>query len=163
MMTTALLYLDKENRKYISLFLENRYTGMLVGGFGCLVVVAPYALLYQGVALTDRGGMVDSRLLLPLLTFAMLGNFLEEGLFRGYVLGVLKERNKPLVAGIYSGLVFALCHVFLATTVTDIGLPLLFFTLWEGAIAGLIGAKYGLMPATLCHGGAIFLASSGLF
>ena len=39
---------------------------------------------------------------------------------------------------------------------------LLAFTLWEGTIAGLVGAKGGVLPATLTHGGAIFLLSSGL-
>ena len=30
-------------------------------------------------------------------------------------------------------------------------------------IAGLVGAKGGVLPATLTHGGTIFLLSSGLF
>ena len=47
-------------------------------------------------------------------------------------------------------------------TVSDIGYPLLVFTLWEGTIAGIVGARGGVIPATLTHGGAIFLLSSGL-
>jgi hypothetical protein len=48
------------------------------------------------------------------------------------------------------------------TLVTGAGYPLLLFTLWEGIIAGLVGARGGALPATLTHGLAIFLLSSGL-
>src|SRR5690606_21042 len=41
----------------------------------------------------------------------------------------------------------ALCHVFLATTVTAAGAPLLLFTLWEGVICGVVGARHGVLPA----------------
>ena len=58
-------------------------------------------------------------------------------------------------------MVFAFCHVYLAMTVTGVGYPLLVFTLWEGVIAGLVGAN-GVLPSTVTHGGAIFLLSSGL-
>jgi membrane protease YdiL (CAAX protease family) len=92
----------------------------------------------------------------------MLGNFVEEGLFRGYLLGYLKEYQSPLAAGISSGVIFAFCHIFLAITVTDTGYPLLVFALWEGCIAGIVGSRYGVIPATISHGGAIFLLSSGL-
>jgi hypothetical protein len=68
----------------------------------------------------------------------------------------------PINAGIASGVVFAFCHIFLAITVTAAGYPLLVFTLWEGIIAGIIGAKGGVLCSTLTHGGAIFLLSSGL-
>jgi len=97
-----------------------------------------------------------------LLVFALLGNFLEEVLFRGYVLGLLERRYGSVAAGVLSGVVFSFCHVFLATTVTGIGAPLLAFALWEGIIAGVVGARYGIVPAALTHGGAIFLLSSGL-
>jgi uncharacterized protein len=46
--------------------------------------------------------------------------------------------------------------------VTGVGYPLLVFTLWEGVIAGVVGAKRGVLPAALTHGGTIFLLSSGL-
>ena len=50
----------------------------------------------------------------------------------------------PIKAGVDSGVVFAFCHIFLATTmttVTDVGYPLLVFTLWEGTIVGIVGSK----------------------
>jgi membrane protease YdiL (CAAX protease family) len=96
------------------------------------------------------------------LAFALLGNLLEETLFRGYVLGLLALNMTRIEAGVASGLVFAFCHVYLATTVTAVGYPLLVFTLWEGTIAGVVGARSGVLPAALTHGGAIFMLSSGL-
>ena len=69
---------------------------------------------------------------------------------------------KPIEAGLASGVVFAFCHIFLATTMTGVGYSLLAFTLWEGVIAGVVGATWGVVPSTLTHGGAIFLLASGL-
>lgn len=58
---------------------------------------------------------------------------------------------------------FAACHAFLATTVTDVGWPLLAFTLWEGLICAFLRLRWGVIPAAIAHGLAIFLLSSGLF
>lgn len=160
----AVLYLlDKENRKYLIWFADNKLFGILYGFTGALFIVLPFILLYKNIDINHRGGTVSTSLLVPVLIFAILGNFFEEGLFRGYVLGFLKQKQKPLTAGINSGLIFAFCHIYLAITVTGIGLPLLLFTLWEGIVCGLIGTKYGIIPSTIAHGGAIFLLSSGLF
>ena len=83
-------------------------------------------------------------------------------LFRGYVYGYLAQRMTPIRAGVWSGVVFAFCHVYLASTVTGVGHPLLLFTMWEGVIAGVVGARCGVLASALTHGGAIFLLSSGL-
>jgi membrane protease YdiL (CAAX protease family) len=133
-----------------------------VGLVGVLVVVGPLAVAYRHVPIAARGGLVPHDLLLPTLVFALLGNLLEEALFRGYVYGWLIQTMRPLSAAVVSGVVFAFCHSYLATTVTGVGYPLLVFTLWEGTIAGVVGAKCGVLPAALTHGGAIFLLSSGL-
>jgi hypothetical protein len=162
--TVAALYMaDRENREHLVWFREDSVLGTVLGVVGSIAVVAPFFLLYPRIEMGARGGPVASSLLLPILIFTLLGNLFEETLFRGYVLRYLEEKHRPLIAGIYSGLVFAICHIFLATTVTGIGTPILLFTIWEGVIAGLVGAKYGLIPATLTHGGAVFLLSSGLF
>ncbi len=162
LMMLALYFLDGENSRYIVWFQNSKLKGLLFGLLGCIVVVAPFLYFYNDVAIAERGGAVAKGLLPSLLVFTMLGNFLEEGLFRGYVLGYLRQREGWIIAGIYSGVLFAFCHIFLATTVTDIGLAMLIFTLWEGVIVGLVGSKYGIIPATLTHGGVIFLLSSGL-
>lgn len=160
---STLYFFDQENRNHLVWFHGNKWMGVVVGVVGCMMVILPFLIIYQGIDMSLRGGPVSATLILPILIFAMFGNLLEEGLFRGYVLGFLKTRNKPMIAGLNSGLIFAFCHIFLALTVTSIGLPLLLFTLWEGVIAGLVGTKYGIIPATLTHGGAIFFLSSGLF
>ena len=154
---------DQENRQYLVWFRRDKLIGLTLGLLGGILVVLPFSILYRGIDIAQRGGAVDTVLLIPVLIFALLGNLFEEGLFRGYVLGSLQCKQNRLLAGIASGVVFAFCHIFLAITVTNVGLSLLLFALWEGVIAGLVGAGYGIIPSTLCHGGAVFLLSSGLF
>lgn len=157
------LYLaDRDNREHLVWLRGNSIWGVLLGMIGSFVVIAPFLLGYARIEIGARGGPVARSLLLPILIFALLANLFEETLFRGYALSYFDQRQPPLMAGISSGLAFAVCHTFLAITVTGVGMPLLAFTLWEGTIAGLVGAKYGVLPATLTHGGAVFLLSSGL-
>jgi hypothetical protein len=61
--------------------------------------------------------------------FALLGNLLEELLFRGYVYNYFRTKDVDLRAGV---------------------------------ICGIVGAKYGVLPAAVVHGGAIFMLTSGL-
>lgn len=155
---------DRDNRRYVRWLGEGSPAiGVLVGLAAALIVVLPLFIVYRSTPIVVRGGPVSPSLLLPLAVFAFLGNFLEEGLFRGYVLEHLAETRSRVVAAVGSGLAFAFCHVFLASTVTDAGIPLLAFTVWEGVIAGLVAARFGVIPATLTHGGAVFLLASGLF
>ncbi|MCK5201461.1 MAG: CPBP family intramembrane metalloprotease [Spirochaetales bacterium] len=158
----GLYLLDKENREYLKWFKENKLIGILIGIVGCVLVVLPFFVFYKFINIDLRGGIVQSALMLPLLVFALFGNLFEETLFRGYVIGCIDSSKSMLYKGFLSGVIFSLCHIFLAITVTDIGTPLLVFTLWEGVIVGAVGVKYGIIPATLTHGGAIFLLSSGL-
>jgi uncharacterized protein len=155
-------YFDQENQALIKWTRGKVAVGLLWGIAGMVVVVAPLAAVYQFTPIEDRGGTVPFRIIPAILVFALLGNLFEETLFRGYVLGLLAQKMTPIQAGICSGVVFSFCHIFLAITVTDIGYPLLVFTLWEGVIAGIVGAMGGVIPSTLTHGGTIFLLSSGL-
>jgi membrane protease YdiL (CAAX protease family) len=162
MLSLGFYFLDRENQPLFRWIRRAIPAGFLWGLCGAVVVVAPLAAVYQYTPIESRGGAVPSGMIPSILIFALLGNLLEEALFRGYVYGHLAEQIPPLRAGLVSGVVFAFCHVFLATTVTGVGYPLLIFTLWEGIIAGIVGAKSGVLPAALTHGGAIFLLSSGL-
>lgn len=158
-----LLVADKENSREVAFLKKEKAAhGWLSSILGLVILLAPLLALYQSTGIEERGGWVESRLLGSILVFALFGNLLEELLFRGYVYNVLKRKEADLRAGVISGFVFALCHVFLATTVTSVGVPLLLFTLWEGVICGIVGAKYGILPATVVHGGAIFMLTSGL-
>lgn len=155
-------FFDKDNRKFFIWFRGRRVHGILAGILTAILVVIPFLIMYRHIPIEQRGGEVSSSLIVPILVFALLGNLLEEGLFRGLVLGHLEINSYGIKSGILSGLIFSFCHIFLATTVTSIGLPIIIFTSWEGIIAGIVGAKYGVIPSTLTHGGAIFILSSGL-
>jgi membrane protease YdiL (CAAX protease family) len=158
----GLYYLDRDNRPLVQWIRGSVPVGFFWGIGGMILVVAPLAAIYQFTAIEFRGGPVPYHVLPAILVFALLGNLLEETLFRGYVFGSLAEQMTPLMAGISSGVVFAFCHIFLASTVSGIGFPLLAFTMWEGIIAGIVGSKSGVLFSTITHGGTIFLLSSGL-
>ena len=64
-------------------------------------------------------------------------------------------------AALVSGLLFGLCHAFLATTVTQVGAPIVVFTVIEGVVAGLVYCRAGLLGASLAHGLAIFALAAG--
>ena len=158
----GLYFLDRQNRSLVRWMRGDVTLGVVSGLFAALVVVAPCLAIYRHTPIDARGGAVPAGNIPALLAFTLLGNLVEELLFRGYVYGWLSEQMPPIRAGLASGVIFAFCHVFLAITVTDVGYSLLVFTLWEGMIAGMVGAKWGVLPSTLTHGGAIFLLSSGL-
>jgi uncharacterized protein len=153
---------DRANRPLLQWTRGNVPLGLLVGMAGTILVVLPLAIVYRFVPIESRGGPIPLAHLPAILCFALLGNLLEEAIFRGYVYGDLVRTRTPTQAGIASGFVFAFCHIYLATTVTSIGYPLLVFTLWEGIIAGLVASRHGVLASTATHGGAIFLLSSGL-
>lgn len=158
----ALYFFDRENQPLFRWTRGSLLAGIVFGLAAAALVVTPFLLTYRHVPIELRGGPVVRSLLPAIFVFAMLGNLLEEALFRGYVLGALAQSMSPLRAGVWSGVVFAFCHIYLATTVTSVGYGLLLFTLWEGIIAGLVGARWGVISSTLTHGGAIFLLTSGL-
>lgn len=110
----------------------------------------------------QRGVVVFYVLLLPLLTLALLGNFMEEVLFRGYIQGYLERRTSMWRAALLSGLLFAVGHVFLSATVTDLGIMVIVFTLYEGVVCGIVRMKHGIIAATLTHGLTIFVLASGI-
>jgi membrane protease YdiL (CAAX protease family) len=161
-LSLSIYYLDRANRPIFRWTRGHLGYGIILGLGGALLVVAPSIAVYRHIPIQFRGGPVPVQILPAIFAFAMLGNLLEEALFRGYVLGALMQKMAPLRAGIWSGVVFAFCHVYLATTVTSVGWSLLVFTLWEGVIAGIVGAKGGVISSTVTHGGAIFLLTSGL-
>ncbi|MFI7611443.1 CPBP family intramembrane glutamic endopeptidase [Nonomuraea terrae] len=134
--------------------------GLGLGG-GALAA-APVLLLTQFTPLGGRGGAVAAGLLPVLLFFCLAGNLAEEVLFRGFLQGRLEEDGAPVRAALLSGVLFAACHAFLATTVTTVGWPLLAFTLAEGLICAFLRLRHGVIAAALAHGSAIFLLSCGL-
>ncbi|NBV16132.1 CPBP family intramembrane glutamic endopeptidase [Janthinobacterium sp.] len=96
-----------------------------------------------------------------LLGFALAANCYEELLFRGLLQQQLRAWLPAWRAALASGLLFGLCHAFLATTVTQVGAPILVFTVIEGVVAGLVYCRAGLLGASLAHGLAIFALAAG--
>lgn len=134
--------------------------GLAYGVLGCLVVSALPFVSHRLSGATS-GPPVAPALVAPLLAFALVGNLLEEFLFRGHVQGLFEESVGAIRAALLSGVLFAFCHVYLATTVTNAGVGALVFTLAEGLVAGLVRARSGVLPAAVTHGGAIFLLAAG--
>ena len=158
-------YCDREAKSLLVWFRASPIIGILVGTAAAIVVVLPAVAVYRFTDLDMRGGPVPTGLLPAILTTTMLGNLYEETLFRGYLQGYLEKSFpspwwKPAVL---SGVAFGFGHSFLALTVTNVGPMLLVFATWEGVIAGLVRAKFGVIPATFAHGLAIFLLAGGFF
>ncbi|MDQ0087877.1 membrane protease YdiL (CAAX protease family) [Paenibacillus anaericanus] len=135
----------------------------IYGLMGAIIICAPLLILYQYIPLADRGGSLSYNLLLPICFIALCGNFMEETLFRGYAQGYFEKYSSPIKAAVLSGILFAVGHIFLASTVTDLGMVLLGFTLYEGLICAFVRMKHGVLASTISHGMAIFILSSGLF
>lgn len=156
------MYGNRSLNGYLVWFGSNKPLSLVAGLVGAAVVIAPFLILYGQVPIDQRGGVVSSELLLPLLTLALLGNFMEEVLFRGYIQGYIEQRTGMWRAAVLSGMLFAVGHVFLSATVTDLGIMVLAFTLYEGVVCGIVRMKHGIIAATLTHGLAIFILASGL-
>lgn len=87
---------------------------------------------------------------------------MEEVIFRGYWQGLFKKKYGAKLAIILSGMMFSAVHIFLASTVTSVGIGVLLFTLYEGLICAFVASKQGVIASTITHGMAIFVLASGI-
>ncbi|WP_308798975.1 CPBP family intramembrane glutamic endopeptidase [Agromyces silvae] len=160
----ALVFLTLRDRALSGLVRWGRpnVSTIAMGVGGGLLAAAPVLALSAWHPIDGRGGAVALALLPALAFMAFAGNLGEEVFFRGYLQGRLERAMPAVRAAVLSGVLFAACHAFLATTVTDVGWPLLAFTLWEGLICAFLRMWRGVIPAAIAHGLAIFLLSSGL-
>lgn len=158
--------LSPELKAYLIWFKKDKVKGIITGVLGALAVALPF-VIYQisSVPINERGGIVPGYIVPFILFITLTGNLFEEVLFRGYFQGLLEKKYKINIykAGLISGVLFSFGHIFLAYNITNVGLPILIFALWEGSIAGLVRARYGIVPAVFTHGLAVFILSSGLF
>lgn len=152
---------DEKLRKLVKWGTPN-FSTIGLGVLGGLLAAAPILAISFGEPMESRGGMVAAVVLPALAFMALAGNLGEEVFFRGYLQGRLEQAMPAVRAALFSAFLFAACHAFLATTVTDVGWPLLAFTLWEGLICAFLRLRRGVIPAAIAHGLAIFLISSGL-
>ena len=132
----------------------HRIGGLAVGlAVGCLIGVP--LRFYQAI---EASAIPGYWAWLPgMVVLAYGANALEEVLFRGYLQGYLEQQVTPLRAALISDVAFAACHTFLALSVTQLGWPVLLFTLIEGLACALVRLRYGVLAATLTHGTAILL------
>lgn len=135
-------------------FIDNPGVGLLVGlGVGCVIGVP--LRVYQGI---EASAIHGYWVWLPgMVVLAFGANALEEVLFRGFLQGYLEQHTAALRAALISGVAFAACHTFLALSVTQLGWPVLVFTLVEGLACALVRMRYGVLPAAIAHGTAIVL------
>jgi uncharacterized protein len=147
-----------------SLVRWGRFTPVTVawGVGGGVLAAGPVLLLSLLTPMAERGGAVAVTVLPVLLAFSLGGNLAEEVLFRGFLQGRLEQHSGATRAALLSALLFAACHAFLASTVTDVGWPLLVFTLYEGLICAFLRLRRGVIAAALAHGIAIFLLAAAL-
>ncbi|QTH12338.1 CPBP family intramembrane metalloprotease [Pseudomonas corrugata] len=132
----------------------NRLAGLGLGIVaGCLIGLP--LLLYQGVEADLIPGYWTW--LAGMVVLAYGANALEEVLFRGLLQGYLEQHVSALRAAMTSAVAFSACHTFLALSVTQLGWPVLLFTLIEGLACGLIRMRYGVVASTIAHGTAILL------
>lgn len=132
----------------------NRLAGPVVGiVVGCLIGLP--LRLSQGA---DPAQTPDYWTWLPGMAMLAYGaNALEEVLFRGFLQGYLEQHASALRAALLSALAFSALHAFLALSVTQLGWPVLLFTLIEGLACGLVRMRYGVVASTATHGTAILL------
>ena len=133
-----------------------------LGMLGATVVAAPFLAMYQLVPVDNRGGSVALSVLPALLFIALAGNLMEEVIFRGYWQGLFKKQYGVKLAIVLSGMMFSAGHIFLASTVTSVGIGVLLFTLYEGLICAFVASKQGVIASTVTHGLAIFILASGI-
>lgn len=163
LLTLAIIWMNPRLKAYIIWFGRSKISSLFIGIIGAVIVTGPFLILYGFVPIEARGGIVNPNILIPLFTLALFGNFMEEVLFRGYIQGYFEQMTGRWRAAILSGFLFALGHIFLATTVTDLGMIVLLFTLYEGIVCAIVRMNHGVIASTVTHGLAIFVLSSGFF
>jgi membrane protease YdiL (CAAX protease family) len=101
---------------------------------------------------------------IAMLTLSMTGNLFEEVLFRGLLQGYFETIDSipPRRAALLSGLAFGVFHIFLASSVTQLGISVLFFTLLEGFVCSLVRLRSGVIASTITHGLTIYGIASGV-
>ncbi|NWA02294.1 CPBP family intramembrane glutamic endopeptidase [Pseudomonas gingeri] len=146
--------LTPELWQLLVVFKGNRIGGLAVGiAVGCLMGLP--LRVYQGIEPAAIPGYWSWLIGMTVLAYG--ANALEEVLFRGFLQGYLEQHVTALRAALISAVAFSACHSFLALTVTQLGWPVLLFTLLEGLACALVRMRYGVMASTAVHGSAILL------
>lgn len=158
----AIYGLERRARRGMAWLGQSALTSLVYGVGGAVLISAVAAASKAAFALPSLP-VPGADTLVVLVVFALAGNAYEELLFRGLLQNTLSQSMPAYRAALISGLFFCLCHTYLATTVTNVGAPIVLFTLLEGLVAAFVYIRAGLIGATLTHGLAIAAIASGLY
>lgn len=137
----------------VVLFKGQRLTGLALGfAVGCLIGL-PLRFYPSATTVMPGGGSW----LFGMTVLVYGANALEEVLFRGFLQGYLERHVSVLHAALIGGMAFSALHAFLALSVTQLGWPVLLFTLIEGLACGFVRMRCGVVASTATHGTAIWL------
>ncbi len=158
----GIFWLERTARDGMRWLGHNVLQSVAIGVAGAVLISLVAAALKAVFALPSLPAPAANTLVV-LVVFALVANAYEELLFRGLLQNTLSKSVAAHRAAWVSGLFFCLCHAYLATTVTAIGMPVLLFTLLEGLVAAFVYIRAGLLGATLTHGLAIAAIATGLY
>jgi uncharacterized protein len=146
------------------LWLKKSLLWSVVMGLIAGLVIAALPIVFRYFVEPSQSPKPEGNLLIfAILSLAFFGNLLEEVIFRGHLQNYLVELGLPKWRVIVlSGAVFAVCHSYLAFTVTDVGWPILVFTFYEGVLCAVLRDRLGLLAAALAHGMGIFILATGI-
>lgn len=150
LLITCLARLAPALWRLVTGFKGNRACGMAAGVAAGCVIGLPLRI-YQGMETPPLAWM------LGFVVFALGGNALEEVLFRGVLQGLLETQTSAQRAALGSALAFSACHAYLAFILTQVGWPIMLFTLVEGLVCAQVRLRWGTVPAVAAHGTAIAL------
>ncbi|MEE4197388.1 MAG: CPBP family intramembrane glutamic endopeptidase [Bacteroidales bacterium] len=130
----------KMNREtfYLRNFTQSLFKWLL---FGLVISIAFFILIviFNPVTIMDKRGSLDSTWLifyiLSTIAMAINGGFLEETLFRGYILGLLKEKWNLRIAVLIPSVLFGIMHVTMLKSFHWIDFALL---LIGGSLVGIM-------------------------
>lgn len=130
-------------------------------GIGIMFSMAIYYPVYVYRQLTPMVFMTNVANNFPLtlsnLFMCLSGNLMEEILYRGFLARYLKSYGLSMIRSIFiQGALFTILHMYLAFTVTNAGVVVLFFTFYEGLLCAYAEYKYGFLTSSIAHGLAIF-------
>lgn len=156
-----IIYYINKNVLTVKILHTNIFNGIIVGiGFSLLIYYPIYMIRQLPLNLFFENLFKNKILSLANICMCLFGNFVEEILYRGLLAKYLKSYGiETLRSYIIQAAFFTILHMYLAYLMTDIGIPILLFTFYEGFICAYIENKYGIFSSTIAHGLAIFYCS----
>ena len=161
LMDLVLMHFVNRKRYPISLVKVGNTTfgAVAIGACTSLVIFLP-VMLYRQFTSHVNDVVYDMPYLLGTLALCLCGNLVEEVLYRSYLADYLRSQKvAPIQSMLIQAYMFTILHCYLAFIVTDVGIMILLFTMYEGFICAYVEAYYGVLASAIAHGLAIFCIS----